>query len=198
MIGLYRPGTSPLHRAPPGLKLLLLAAGALLLVALRSPVAVGTACLVVAGGYLLAGLGPREAMHQVWPLRWVVLLLVPFQWWTGGWPAAIVVVGTLLALVAAAGLVTLTTRMTALLDLLERLLQPLQRFGLQPERASLLLALTIRAVPVLVATLSDVRDARRARGLERSPKALLVPVVLRTMRHADRLGEALVARGVDD
>jgi biotin transport system permease protein len=198
VIGLYRPGTSPLHRAPPGLKLLLLAAGALVLVALRSPVAVGVACLVVLVGYLLAALGPREPVHQVWPLRSVVLLLVPFQWWTAGWRAAAVVVGTMVALVAAAGLVTLTTRMTALLDLLERLLQPLQRFGLQPERVSLLLALTIRAVPVLVATLSDVRDARRARGLERSPKALLVPVVLRTMRHADRLGEALVARGVDD
>jgi biotin transport system permease protein len=198
VIGLSRPGTSPLHRAPPGLKLLLLAAGALVLVALRSPVAVGVACLVVLVGYLLAGLGPREPVHQVWPLRWVVLLLVPFQWWTDGWQAAVVVVGTLLALVAAAGLVTLTTRMTALLDLLERLLRPLRRFGLQPERVSLLLALTIRAVPVLVDTLSDVRDARRARGLERSPKALLVPVLLRTMRHADRLGEALVARGVDD
>jgi biotin transport system permease protein len=78
------------------------------------------------------------------------------------------------------------------------LLRPLRRVGVQPERVSLLLALTIRAVPVLVGTLSDVRDARRARGLERSPRALLVPVVLRTMRHADRLGEALVARGVDD
>jgi biotin transport system permease protein len=139
-----------------------------------------------------------ELLDQVRPLRWVVVLLVPFQWWTAGWRAAVVVIGTMVALVAAAGLVTLTTRMTALLDLLEVLLRPLRRVGVQPERVSLLLALTIRAVPVLVGTLSDVRDARRARGLERSPRALLVPVVLRTMRHADRLGEALAARGVDD
>jgi biotin transport system permease protein len=51
---------------------------------------------------------------------------------------------------------------------------------------------------VLVETLAEARDARRARGLERSARALLVPVVVRTMRQADRLGEALVARGVDD
>nr|WP_284287061.1 energy-coupling factor transporter transmembrane component T [Angustibacter aerolatus] len=58
--------------------------------------------------------------------------------------------------------------------------------------------LTVRAVPVVAGLLDDVRDARRARGLERSPRALLVPLVVRTVRYADRLGEALVARGVDD
>jgi biotin transport system permease protein len=198
VIGLYRPGTSAVHRAPAGLKLLVLAVGAVVLVLVRSPLAVLVSLLVVALGYLTAGFAPRELLSQVWPLRWVVVLLAAFQWWTAGWEAAVVVVGTLLVLVAAAGLVTLTTRTMALLDLLERLLQPARRVGIDPERVSLLLALTIRALPVLVTTLADVRDARRARGLERSPRALLVPVVLRTMRHADRLGEALVARGVDD
>jgi biotin transport system permease protein len=198
VIGLYRPGTSLVHRASPAVKLLLLTAGAFALVLLRTPLAVAVAILVVVGTYRVAELPVTALLDQIRPLRWVVVPLVPFQWWTAGWRAAVVVVGTMLALVAAAGLVTLTTRMTALLDLLEVLLRPMRRVGVQPERVSLLLALTIRAVPVLVGTLSDVRDARRARGLERSPRALLVPVVLRTMRHADRLGEALVARGVDD
>lgn len=198
MIGLYRPGTSVVHRAPAELKLLVLAVAAVTLVVVRTPLAVGVAAVLVVGAGLLADLSPRELGRQVWPLRWVVLVLVPVQWWTSGWRAALVVVGTMLVLVAAAGLVTVTTRTTALLDLFERLLAPLRRFGVEPERVSLLLALTIRAVPVLVGTLADVRDARRARGLERSPRALLVPVVVRTMRHADRLGEALVARGVDD
>jgi biotin transport system permease protein len=198
VIGLFRPGTSVVHRAPAGLKLLLLAGGAVLLLLVRTPLAVLLGLLLVECGYLAAGLTPHELLRQLWPLRWVVVLLVPFQWWTAGWQAAVVVVGTLLVLVAAAGLVTLTTRTTAMLDLLERLLRPARRVGIDPERVSLLLALTIRAVPVVVGTLAEVRDARRARGLERSPRALLVPAVLRTMRHADRLGEALVARGVDD
>ncbi len=198
MIGLYRSGNSPLHRLPAGIKVLVLAVGAVALAVVRSPLAVAVAAVVVVAGYLLAGLPPAEPVRQVWPLRWVVLVLVPFQWWTAGWSAAVVVVGTMLVLVAAAGLVTLTTRTSALLDLFERLCAPLHRVGVDPSRLSLLLALTIRAVPVLVATLGEVRDARRARGLERSPRALLVPVVVRTLRHADRLGEALVARGVDD
>ena len=69
---------------------------------------------------------------------------------------------------------------------------------MDPDRVALVLALTVRAVPVLAGTYAQARDARRARGLERSPRALLVPLVLRTMRHADQLGEALAARGVDD
>lgn len=198
MIGLYRPGTSPVHRAPPAVKLATLLVGAVLLVLVATPVAVVVAAALTSLLYLGAGLATNDVLGQVWPLRWVVVVLLPFQWWTAGWGTAVVVVGTMLVLVAAAGLVTLTTRTTALLDLFERVLSPLRRVGVEPERVSLLLALTIRAVPVLVETLSEARDARRARGLERSPRALLVPVVVRTMRHADRLGEALVARGVDD
>jgi biotin transport system permease protein len=198
VIGLYRPGNSPLHRCPAGVKLALLLVGTAVLVALRSPQAVAVGAVLVLLGFALAGFGPRTLGAQVWPLRWFLLFLVPFQWWSGGWPAVVVVVGTMLVAVAAAGLVTLTTRVTAMLDVGVTVLGPLRRFGVDPDRVALVLALTVRAVPVLAGTYAQARDARRARGLERSPRALLVPLVLRTMRHADQLGEALAARGVDD
>ena len=198
MTGLYLPGTSVLHRAPAGPKLVLLAAATTVLVLLRDPWAVAVGGVLVAGGYALARLPASVLVAQLTPLRWVLLALVPFQWWQGGPPAVAVVVGTLVVTVAAAALVTLTTRVLDLLDVVERAASPLRLVGVRPDRVALLLALTLRAVPVLAATFDEVRDARRARGLERSPRALLVPLVVRTLRHADRLGEALVARGVDD
>jgi biotin transport system permease protein len=198
VIGLYRPGTSLLHRCPPGVKLLALLVGTTALVAVRSITAVLVGAVVVLAGYAVAGWGPRVVLAQVWPLRWFVLFLVPFQWWSGGWPAVVVVVGTLLVTVAGAALVTLSTRVTQMLDVVVTLLGPLRRFGVDPDRVALVFALTVRAVPVLAGTYAQARDARRARGLERSPRALLVPLVLRTLRHADQLGEALAARGVDD
>ena len=198
MIGLYRPGSSLLHRLPAGAKLGALLVGTTALVAVRTPTAVLVGTVAVLAGYATAGLGPRVLLTQLWPVRWFALVLVPFQWWQGGWRAAVVVVGTLLLAVAAAALVTVTTRVTAMLDLCQRLLKPLRRTGIDPDRVALVLALTVRAVPVLAGTFVEARDARRARGLERSPRALLVPLVLRTLRHADRLGEALAARGVDD
>lgn len=198
MIGLYRPGTSPLHRCPAWLSLLLLAAGTTALVVLRSPAAVVVGAVACALGYAVAGLGLRALGASAWSLRWLVVLLVPYQAWAGGWLAVVEVVGTLLVAVAAANLVTLTTRVSELLDVAVGLLSPLRRLGVDPERAGLVLALTVRAVPVLGQTARDIDAARRARGLGRSPRALLVPFVVRTVRHADRLGEALVARGVDD
>jgi len=198
LTGTYLPGTSALHRARTGRKLLGLVLFSTLLVAWRSPMTVLFCFVVLTAGYTAAGLGLRTLLAQVWPLRWIVLLLAPFQWWTGGWRAAMAMVGTLVLAVAAAGLVSLTTRVTDVLDVTTRILKPARRIGIDPDRVALLLALTIRTVPVIAGTFNEVRDARRARGLERSTRALVTPLVVRTIRHADRVGDALAARGVDD
>ena len=194
----YQPGTSLLHRSAAGVKLLGLLVFSTVLVAFQSPVTVLGGFVVVAGLYAMAGFGVRVLARQVWPLRWFVLFLLPFQWWNAGWQAAVAVVGTLVVAVVGAALVSLTTRVTDLLDVISRVLQPARRIGVDPERVALLLALTIRAIPVIAATLQEARDARRARGLERSTRALVTPVVVRTIRHADRVGDALAARGLDD
>jgi biotin transport system permease protein len=67
-----------------------------------------------------------------------------------------------------------------------------------PERVALVLALAVRSVPVVAGLARDVQEARLARGAGRSVRAFAVPLVIRTVRYADRLGEALAARGVDD
>ena len=164
MIGLYHPGSSPLHRAPAAVKLLALLVGTTALVVVRSPASVGVAAAVVLAFVAVGRLPAQLAWRQVWPLRWFVVLLVPLQWWSGGTRAAVVVVGTLVVSVLGAAVVTLTTRVSAMLDLIERGTEPLRRFGVDPERVALVLALTIRAVPVLAATAGEVGDARREIG----------------------------------
>jgi len=198
LTGCYQPGTSLLHRSGAGAKLLGLLVFSTCLVAWRSPATVLVCLVVVVGLYGIGGFGVRTLASQVWPLRWIVLFLFPFQWWTADWQAAVGIVGTLVLAVLGAALISLTTRVTDLLDVITRLLQPARAIGIDPDRVALLLALTIRAIPVIAGTLHEARDARRARGLERSTRALVTPVVVRTIRHADRVGDALAARGVDD
>jgi len=198
LTGGYQPGTSLLHRSGAGVKLLGLLVFSTALVVWRLPVMVLVCLCVVVVLYGVGGFGIRTFAAPVWPLRWFVLFLLPFQWWTAGWQAAVGIVGTLVLAVLGAGLVSLTTRVTDLLDVVTRLLQPARAVGVDPDRVALLLTLTIRAVPVIAGTLQEARDARRARGLERSTRALVTPVVVRTIRHADRVGDALAARGVDD
>ena len=60
--------------------------------------------------------------------------------------------------------------------------RPLRRFGVDPERVGLVLALAIRTVPVMTELARQVQEARIARGLSRSPRALAVPLVIRAER----------------
>ena len=198
MIGLYVAGESLLHRARPGVKLLGLLALTTLLVALPRASVVAVGAVLVAVVALAAGLGVRGLARLLWPLRWMVLVLTPLQVWFAGWERAGVVVGGLVVAVTAAGVVSATTRVADMTGALMRGLRPLRRLGVDTERVGLVLALTIRAIPVVTDALRLVREARRARGMRLTPDTLLAPLLVRTIRHADRVGEALAARGVDD
>lgn len=197
-LGLYRPGSSVVHRLPAGLKLALLLCAGAGSVFLDAPWQVGAAAAVALAGYLLAGLAPRVVLAQARPVLWVLVVVGGFHVLVDGWQRAAVVTGVILVLVLLAGLVTLTTRTSDLVDALVAALRPLRPLGVDPDRVGLLLALSIRSVFVVVGIAEEVRDAQRARGLTGSPRAYAVPLLIRSLRHADELGEALVARGVDD
>lgn len=199
MIGLYRPGTSILHRLPAGVKLLLLIVAIVsATVLLRTPVHVGIAAALVAVLFGVARIPLKVALAQLRPIVWMLLIIGIFQVIITSPQRAVVVCGVLLISVALAALVTLTTRVTDLLDTVTRALGPLRRIGVDPERIALMLALTIRCIPILATIVHEVSEARKARGLQWSMTALATPVLVRTLRTADALGDALVARGVDD
>jgi biotin transport system permease protein len=197
-LGLYRPGRSVLHRAPAWSKLLVLLLAGASSVLLDRPWQVGAALAVVLAGYAVAGVPPGVMLRQARPLVWILGAVALFHVLATGWERAFVVVGLLVALVLLAALVTLTTRTSELVEVLVRWLRPLRLLRVDPERVGLLLALGIRSVPVVLGLAQEVRDAQRARGLTASPTAYAVPLVIRSLRHADELGEALAARGVDD
>ncbi len=198
LVGAYLPGTSWLHRARAGVKLAVLAAGLLGLALLHTPWAPAAAAVLLGGLAASAGIGGRALFGQLRPVLVVAVVVATVQFWLAGPGGALTVTGSLLVAVAAAGLVTLTTRTEDLLDAVIGCLRPLRRLGVDPERVALVLALAIRTVPVLAGLAREVHEARMARGATRSMRALAVPLVIRALRHADRLGEALAARGVDD
>jgi biotin transport system permease protein len=197
-LGLYVPGTSLLHRTPAGAKLLALVAAGVATVVVRHGWQVLVALGLVLVGYAAAGLRPAVAARQLRPLLWVLVGTAAVHVVVSGWERAAVVVGVLAALVMLASLVTLTTRTTDLVDAVVLGCRPLRLLGVDPERVGLMIALGLRCVPVVVGLAEEVRDAQRARGLTASPRAFAVPLIVRSLRHADALGEALTARGLDD
>lgn len=196
-LGLYVPGDSPVHRLPAAVKLLLLVALGVASVFLRAPVPVGGAIVIVIACYAVAGLSPVVAIRQVWPMRWILVFILAFQWWVRWWQSAVVVVGVIAVLVMAAALVTLTTRTSALVDVLVSVCRPLRVVGVDPDRVGLVIALAIRSVPIVAGFATQIRDAQRARGARPSPRAYAAPLIVRSLRHADAVGEALAARGLD-
>ncbi|GAA4476652.1 energy-coupling factor transporter transmembrane protein EcfT [Rhodococcus olei] len=199
MLGLYHPGRSVLHRLPAGAKLAGLVLALIALAAVvRTPWQLVPAAAVVTAGFAAARIPLRVAVAQLRPVIWMLAFIAVFQVVFTGWRRAAVVCGVLLLSVALAALVSLTTRVLDMLDALHRVLGPLRRFGVDPDRVGLVLAMTIRCIPLLAGLVGEVTEARKARGLGFSLRALAVPVVIGALRTADAMGEALAARGVDD
>lgn len=198
LLGLHHPGTSWLHRLPGGWMLLgLLAAGTVLSV-VRGPVS----SIVAVGVAVVLVLWSRVPLGTWWrSLRGLLLmlaLLAAYSTWQQGWERAVETSGDLLAMLLLATLVTATTPIDDLLDAITRGLRPLGRVGVDSERVGLAFALMVRAIPMTLDLAHETRDAARARGLERDPRARLTPLVIRTVAHARATGEALHARGVGD
>lgn len=197
MIGLYFPGTSLIHRTPTGLKLLLLSLGAILVSAIHDPLLLGGAALVVTALFAIARVPAAAAARQITPILWMLVIVVPLQGILAGWLVAGLMAARLIVAVALAALFTLTTPVSSVLETFQWLLRPFHRW-IDGDRVGLLVALTIRCIPLLADIVTEVLEARKARGARGSVLALAVPVVVRSLYAADALGEALIARGFDD
>lgn len=198
-LGVYVPGNTFLHRAHPTLKFCVLVAFILFATIWPSTPWQSMALMVVAMAlYPLAHVPIEVAWHQLVPLLPILAFLGAFSWWQNGAERALTLLISLLATIAAANLLTLTTTVEELLDALDRSLAPLTRIGVPAELISLTIALTIRLIPLMLATANEVLDARKARGVGFSLSAFGIPLVIRSVRRAKMIGEALMARGAVD
>lgn len=196
--GLYRPGDTLVHRAPLWLRLGGLAAVGVAVVVLRGPWPSLALLGLVTVLALLARLPWRSTVRGLAPALLTALAAGGYQVWRRGWEVGVEVGADILTVVLAATVVTTTTRADVLLDAAVRALGPLRRLGARPESVALSAQLMLRTVPTFVELADETRDAARARGLERSARARLVPFAIRAVARAHQVGDALAARGIGD
>lgn len=197
MLTLYRPGDGPWHRMPAGPKavvLLLVVLGVCLLPASWWGAAVTAAVCV--GCYAVRGAGMRELVRQLVVVRWMIVVIAAGQLVFAGPEDAVANVARVTAAVVISGLLTSTTPLGELLEVLERALKPLALLRIDPDRAALTVAVTVSTLPVLARIEREVREAQRARGGGRSLRLFAMPFLVVALKHADALGDALTARGV--
>ncbi len=202
-LALYVPRSSPVHRAPAGVKLLALAGLSVLVFAVPTLTMAGGALAGVVGVGLVVARLPasvltRQARSVLW---WLVALFVLHSLVTDVRTGTVTVL-RLLTLVLAAAVVTATTRVTAMVAFVERICWPLQFVGVRPARIGLVIAIALRFLPLITERADRIREAQAARGGSvrgvRGLTTTVVPLLVQVLQLAHTVSEALDARGADD
>lgn len=190
--------TSPIetwaHRRPASLKLAALCATTLLLFSLKSPVALCLAAL--AATVLIASAGTTFARQSAMMLR----PLVPFIALVALWhtitqdPTGVAIILRMVTAVACANFVTMTTRLSDMIDVITRLTSPFKRL-IPPKSFALAIALTIRFIPTMLARSQTIAESWSARAATRPRWRILLPTTLAALDDADHAAQALQARG---
>jgi len=191
--------TSPVeiwaHRLAAGTKLAALAGATTGLFLLDAPWVLALAGVTAASLYASGGVGFAKAgVRQLWPLWPFVVLVGLWHLWTGDIAGGAVVLLRMVTAVALANFITMTTRLSDMLAVFERLARPLAPI-LPPRRLALAFALVIRFIPVMLERMALIRQSWSARSPRQPRWRVMVPATLSALDDADRVAEALRARG---
>jgi len=198
MIALYVHRDSPLHRLPAGAKLAGLALAGAVVFFLPGLVWQGLSLAGAMALFSLARLPVLEIARVLKPVVVLVVAICAFQWFVAGPLAAATIGVRVITLVLLAALVTLTTPFSAMIDTVARAASLARPLGVNPHKVGLATALAVRFIPVLLDDYRAIQAARRARGA-RSPGVFAVgPLLIKTLRMAGALSEAIEARIFDN
>ena len=196
MISLTSESRTPWHRIPAGPKLALMCVATLGLFGLQN-LAVLALCLgFVAGLYLLCGL--RFAVNGVKllkPLIFFFVIILGWHVWSGTPEIGARLLLRVLAAVGFANLVTMTTRLDEMLDVLHRISLPLRKLGISTRPAEIAVAMVIRFIPVLAEKSTALGESWRSRSARRPGWRIVMPLAVLAIDDAEQVSEALRARG---
>ncbi|MCP5074260.1 MAG: energy-coupling factor transporter transmembrane protein EcfT [Rhodobacteraceae bacterium] len=184
------------HRVPVGWKLLALLVATLVLFPFQHPVWLMVALLGVAALYVSLGVAAmRTGAAMLKPVVMFCGIIMAYHLLTSRVGLGMTIVLKILVLVGLANFVTMTSRLDAMMDVVMRLLRPLERFGVKAKAVALAFALVIRFTPVLISKGAALMEAWRARSPKRAGWRVTIPLVLLAIDDADHVADALRARG---
>ncbi|MEQ8479501.1 MAG: energy-coupling factor transporter transmembrane protein EcfT [Hoeflea sp.] len=193
---LYVFGDSPIHRARPAVKIVALAAICTALFVFEGWTFLLLAAMLVIAGFGAAGLRPVHALGALKPALWILAAIFAAQIYLNDVSLAGFVVGRFAVMILAATLVTLTTTSSEFVEGIHSVLRYAPDW-VPKARIALAISLCFRFIPLVRSVLAEVRQAQHARGLGRNPLAVLVPLIVRTLKTADEVSQAIYARSFD-
>lgn len=197
MLALYTHRASPIHRISAGVKLLVLLAVSILIFLSKPLWLLIAILLAIAALYRLAHLTLNTLASALRPLIFVGAFIFAFQLLLSGLTEAISIIVRIVSTILLASLVTLTTRFSDMLETITKIARPLARIGITPSKLALMISLTIRFIPILLHDANEVRQARLARGAKRLSVYGAGPLVVKTLRMTESIGDAIASRGFE-
>ena len=197
LTSLHVEAQSLLHRIPVKPKLLGLMAFGLALYLVDQPLALALALIATGTLYLSTGVGLSEGFRRLKPVLFTIaflalvnlLLLSPHE--------ALVITLRLVAILCLAAAVTASTTIADFMAAVTDFARPLERLGLlKAADLGLALGLVLRFVPEIAARYEALKEAHAARGIPVKLSRMLGPLIISTLKDADRIAEAIDARGI--
>lgn len=154
------------------------------------------ACALTLGLYALPGrLFLRTGLGRLWLLWPFVALIAVYHVIIGDAVNGLVIVLRMITAVALANLVTMTTRLSDMMAVVDWLMTPLRRVGIDTRPIALAMALVIRFTPELARKGQMLTLAWRARARRRPGWRLIPAFAALALDDAEHVAEALRARG---
>ncbi len=221
-IGQFVPGHSFVHRLDPRSKLLFIIFFITLVFMAKE---VSTNALIICFTFLsvfISKISFSYMLKSVKPVLWIILLTVMihifmtkggqilFVWhWIEiqeeGVRQALLITIRLILLMMMASLLTLTTSPIDLTDGIERLFQPITRFGFPAHELAMMMSIALRFIPTLIEETDKIMKAQISRGADfeegnvvkrvKNMVPLLIPLFVSAFRRAEELALAMEARG---
>ena len=183
---------------PAGAKILLALAGGVGLVAVNGIAFLAALLGAIALLYVAARLPLRAIFTALRPVLIICGFIFALQLAFSGLPQAAAAVLRIIALVLLTSLVTLTTRLSDMLDTLTYAARGLAPLGIDPPKIALAVGLTIRFIPMLLHDFQEVQNARKTRGGKGFSILAAGPLIIKILRMTDALGNAIAARGFEN
>ncbi|MCG8501927.1 MAG: energy-coupling factor transporter transmembrane protein EcfT [Firmicutes bacterium] len=219
-LGQYFPGTSPVHRLDPRIKIILTLLYIFALFTIKNFTgyilfAAFTTTIIyistIPVKYVFKGLKPLlfiiilTAFVNMFMTGGVTLFTIgPLVATYEGVEIAVMMVLRLLFLIIGTSLLTFTTSPILLTDGIEKLLNPFKRIGVPAHELAMMMTIALRFIPTLLEETSKIMKAQMARGADfesgnlikraQGLVPLLVPLFISAFRRADELAIAMESR----
>lgn len=220
-LGQYLPGTSPVHKLDPRVKLVLTVEFIVMLFCAKNMWAIGVGALFCIISFALSRVPASLMLKSLKPIVPLVLITsvlnlffvrtgdVLWKWkvlqiTTEGRDTALFMIARIVLLIIGSSLLTYTTSPIDLTDAIENLLSPLKKLKVPVHELAMMMTIALRFIPTLIEETDKIMNAQKARGSEldtgsfadkvRGMVPIFIPLFVSSFRRAEELATAMECR----